>query len=359
MDKKEKYILFTITALIFNFTVVFAETDESYSIMSTILNSVLSTIAWLGFAIAIGALVFIGIKYAMSAANEKANLKGSFTKYLIGIGLIVFCSTIASAVANIANTTGENTAEGIVKRGLSSKNVVWNEPDSDEELLDAANREKIENNNDINGPDSWNPKGLDDKKFLTPEEMDKKFAEDLLDAVKDFVHKDDIDMEPSEYDPNDINTDEIHNDQIGEKKDPLSDQKDKLSDLAGEDTQEDIVYDTRDTGTLFVETDKRSNVKITVERKDGTTKDYESDSWKNGQETIKDVFAGAEITLEAPATTTDNQKTFVKWAVFDSEGNIVKEISRNPKCTINMPPSSEYGKKYTITAVYEYNDNVN
>lgn len=118
MDKKEKYILFTITALIFNFTVVFAETDESYSIMSTILNSVLSTIAWLGFAIAIGALVFIGIKYAMSAANEKANLKGSFTKYLIGIGLIVFCSTIASAVANIANIDGSNNAEGIVKRGL-------------------------------------------------------------------------------------------------------------------------------------------------------------------------------------------------------------------------------------------------
>ncbi len=63
-------------------------------------------------------LIYIGIKYVLSGANERANLKGTFTKYLIGVAFIVLCSTISGAVAKIANTDGTNTATGIVDKGF-------------------------------------------------------------------------------------------------------------------------------------------------------------------------------------------------------------------------------------------------
>lgn len=133
MKKYSKIIcMLLVMVAVLNVTTVFAKLENAldaqldvasqgtgaYNILSNVLNSVLSVLAWFGYAIAIGALVLMGIKYVMSGAQEKANLKGSFSKYLIGIALIVFCSTIASAVANIANTDGSNTAEGLIKRAL-------------------------------------------------------------------------------------------------------------------------------------------------------------------------------------------------------------------------------------------------
>lgn len=65
-----------------------------------------------------GILIYIGIKYVMSGANERAELKGTFSKYLIGVALIVLCTTIAAAVAKIADTDGKNNAGGIVDTGF-------------------------------------------------------------------------------------------------------------------------------------------------------------------------------------------------------------------------------------------------
>ena len=50
----------------------------------------------------------------MSGANEKAQLKGTFSKYLIGVALIVMCTLVASTVAGIANADGRNDADGVV-----------------------------------------------------------------------------------------------------------------------------------------------------------------------------------------------------------------------------------------------------
>ena len=50
---------------------------------------------WIGYAIAIGMLVFVGIKYVMASANEKADLKNSLIKYVIGAVLIAGAVTIA------------------------------------------------------------------------------------------------------------------------------------------------------------------------------------------------------------------------------------------------------------------------
>lgn len=132
--------------------------EKSYNLMSKVLNAILSTFAWLGYAVAIGVLVFVGVKYVMSGANEKANLKGSASKYLIGVALIVFCSTIAAAAANIANTTGENTNTGIVDKGIEISGIKI----GDKNLTDAERKEyqeMIEKLEQVKNQ-TWNTKGF-------------------------------------------------------------------------------------------------------------------------------------------------------------------------------------------------------
>lgn len=132
--------------------------EKSYNLMSKVLNAILSTFAWLGYAVAIGVLVFVGVKYVMSGANEKANLKGSASKYLIGVALIVFCSTIAAAAANIANTTGENTSTGIVDKGIEISGLKI----GDKNLTDAERKEYQEMMEKLEQVknQTWNTKGF-------------------------------------------------------------------------------------------------------------------------------------------------------------------------------------------------------
>lgn len=65
-------------------------------------NAIIGAMKWIGYAIAIGMLVFIGIKYVMASANEKADLKNSLIKYVIGAILIASAVTIGGWVFQIA-----------------------------------------------------------------------------------------------------------------------------------------------------------------------------------------------------------------------------------------------------------------
>ena len=51
----------------------------------TAVSKILGAIQWIGYAFAIGMLIYIGIKYTMSAANEKADLKKSLTLRCINL----------------------------------------------------------------------------------------------------------------------------------------------------------------------------------------------------------------------------------------------------------------------------------
>lgn len=62
---------------------------------ATTASSIIGYIQWIGYAIAVGMLVYIGIKYVMASANEKADLKNSLIKYVIGSVLIVGGVTVA------------------------------------------------------------------------------------------------------------------------------------------------------------------------------------------------------------------------------------------------------------------------
>ena len=113
----KKRIIFTNIILIIIPTIVFAE-DNSYNNLTIIAKKMLNALQWMGYAIALGTLILVGIKYMFSPTNEKANLKGKLITYVMGVGLIVLCSTLAGAIALVANADGKNTADGVVKEGI-------------------------------------------------------------------------------------------------------------------------------------------------------------------------------------------------------------------------------------------------
>lgn len=62
--------------------------------IESIVPEILGLVRWIGYAVAIGMLIYIGIKYVMSAADEKANLKRASINYLIGAIVVFAASTV-------------------------------------------------------------------------------------------------------------------------------------------------------------------------------------------------------------------------------------------------------------------------
>ena len=58
-------------------------------------------LSMIGYAIAIGMTVFIGIKYVIASADEKASLKGMMVKVVVGSVIIAAASTIVMVVNGV------------------------------------------------------------------------------------------------------------------------------------------------------------------------------------------------------------------------------------------------------------------
>lgn len=105
--KKVMSVLMAIAMLFMMYTAVFADYSGITPTVSApdgagdTAGTIIGVMQWFGYAIAIGMLVFIGIKYVMASANEKADLKNSLIKYVIGAVLIVFAVTIAGWVFSL------------------------------------------------------------------------------------------------------------------------------------------------------------------------------------------------------------------------------------------------------------------
>lgn len=85
----------------------------------------------------------------MSTANEKANLKGTFTAYIIGVVLIFACSTIASSVANVVSSTGNNTASGVIDTAMGIVDAISGEIVEKEEEKENEGSENNNNHSNI------------------------------------------------------------------------------------------------------------------------------------------------------------------------------------------------------------------
>ncbi len=70
-------------------------------------NTVLGFIQWFGYVVAVGMLIYIGIKYMMSSANDKADLKKGSVNYVIGAVLVAAAATVAGAFQTIGGNLGK------------------------------------------------------------------------------------------------------------------------------------------------------------------------------------------------------------------------------------------------------------
>lgn len=68
------------------------------SSLQTKATSILGVIQWVGYVIAIGMIIWVGIKYVMSGAGEKAKAKETLIPIVIGAVLIAGAATIAQFV---------------------------------------------------------------------------------------------------------------------------------------------------------------------------------------------------------------------------------------------------------------------
>lgn len=71
-------------------------------------GAVLGVIQFVGYAFAVGMLIYIGIKYMMSSANEKADLKKGAINYVIGAILVFAAASVVGIIKSLSgNVKGE------------------------------------------------------------------------------------------------------------------------------------------------------------------------------------------------------------------------------------------------------------
>ena len=75
-------------------------------------GKILGIIQWIGYAIALGMLIYIGIKYTMSAANEKADLKRASVNFIIGAIIIAGAATICGWVTTFFENANNGGGQG-------------------------------------------------------------------------------------------------------------------------------------------------------------------------------------------------------------------------------------------------------
>lgn len=106
-----KYISFLSILTMFQNVILADEAKDASAMIKLKVGTFVNIIAYFGYAVALGMLAYIAMKYMMSAASDRANMKQGAINYLIGAFLIAGASTIATAVVSIvANGKG---ADGI------------------------------------------------------------------------------------------------------------------------------------------------------------------------------------------------------------------------------------------------------
>jgi hypothetical protein len=67
---------------------------------ASLANTILSALMWIGVAIAVGMMIFLGIKYVTSSPDGKADLKKQLGIYVLGLVFILGATTIVGIIKN-------------------------------------------------------------------------------------------------------------------------------------------------------------------------------------------------------------------------------------------------------------------
>lgn len=77
-------------------------TDDEYAEgVKGMATGVIGVMMWVGYAVSLGMLLYIGIKYVTASADEKASLKGMLVKLFVGACIIFMSSTIVNVAIGI------------------------------------------------------------------------------------------------------------------------------------------------------------------------------------------------------------------------------------------------------------------
>lgn len=95
-------------------SMVFADSTGGESQLVDAAWNVVDALLWVGYAVALGMVVYIGIKYITGAADAKANMKSAVVSYLIGALIVFSATTIARIVVGFATSDTGNLAQTIV-----------------------------------------------------------------------------------------------------------------------------------------------------------------------------------------------------------------------------------------------------
>lgn len=92
------YICFSTVAFATNYIPPVGEPTAPSGEFNTFASNIIGVMMWAGYAIAVGMIIFIGIKYLIASADEKASMKGALVKVIIGSLIIAGTVTIANVV---------------------------------------------------------------------------------------------------------------------------------------------------------------------------------------------------------------------------------------------------------------------
>ena len=120
--KKFLSFLMTVTMCCTLISNVAFASDAPGEIKKAVLK-IVNAIAYFGYVIAFGMLFFLGAKYTLAPANEKADVKQGSINYFIGAILIFCASGIANLISGIAaGSGGSTTASEIISAAQAVAN---------------------------------------------------------------------------------------------------------------------------------------------------------------------------------------------------------------------------------------------
>ena len=71
---------------------------DNLNVIQNTATNLIGALMWFGYIAAIGMVIFIGIKYVIASADERASMKGMLVKVAIGSLIIVTSITIVNIV---------------------------------------------------------------------------------------------------------------------------------------------------------------------------------------------------------------------------------------------------------------------
>lgn len=96
--------------------------EDAESVISEIGSNILGAVVWVGYAISLGMVVYIGIRYALGSADAKANMKGAVVSWLIGAFLVFGSMTVIRIVLKTANLRSDKgLADAIIDAATSTE----------------------------------------------------------------------------------------------------------------------------------------------------------------------------------------------------------------------------------------------